>query len=557
MKLKRLSVWKRQDPEGLRMKQTKTLKQNRKAQIEVFIILGLFILAVIIFAILLQFTASSKLSQITQTKKTSELLTSETFHKYVQSCIDNAFYNGVETLAKGNGYIYAYGIDSYNEPILYPVKESATTKIINVSYGITASGLSAPYYPNSVLANQTVSIDFDKPYYTGDAKLRSLDDMKFSLRRYVLNATLECVNLSKFDENNVNVTSTKELDLDSIKIDFGDKDTTLTIDWPLRMITKANTTEISGNYVSKANARLLKMHEVMSEVLDQERVNFNCIINNTYHCNLHSIDPSIAISNKINIGNNNINKYDNLLEFTDAASKVNGKPLTYYVGIKNRLPALDYVGERESILRIGDNIYDYVLVNGETAVFNLSAKDPDDDVYVDRNAALKYSYECCSQNCNPILQEVRQNNQAAFYIIGDSDTVYCVRAIVSDEANAKDWQDIKIFVSKNAVAIPDLESCDDKSIIKLDDFNLSFNIDSDKADNYNIELKCSGKAALSKPYVDKSTVFRSNGDDEISRYIAGCEAENYLSITVIPNSNTAHINFDSLEIQFRMTDRCS
>jgi len=524
--------------------------KNKKAQIGFFILIGLFILVMIIFFLIIQFSVSSKMKQDILTQQSAEV-DSELVDSYIDSCVKDALLQGLIKLGESGGYIYDYGIDSSPSKITMTINE----KSFDVSYGISSSSLPAPYYPNYQRITQKQNITWSNPYLLGQNNLRSLDDIQDSLEHFVVNCTIDCANLTVFEPAGITAIPQHDLNQSYVDITFGYDDVTLNIDWPVRIISSVNTTTIAGNYVAKQNVRFKSLYDLINAEIEKERLYFSNVIG----VNKQLDRDSVTLVNLINRGDYDYNQYDNVLLFIDTKSTIKGNPYFFYTAVPNRLPALNYIGEKTTAQFLNDDDYDFIILDNEEIKFNLDAKDPDDDSNVSSDYELKFKYSCCNDNCDAgILNDLNLDDKVEFPSPSASSKQYCIRVNVSDEANLSDYQDVNILVITNPrMSLADI-SCDSDAVPKelnpnFEEFRVYSTIQSDIVTKYDLDITCG-----SKPL---KTFYKLDMDESIlsvKNYIkTNCNAAgDTLTIKVMPD-NPQGVNIPDETYNFEIVESCS
>jgi len=523
---------------------------NNKAQIGFFILIGLVVVVIIILFTIVQFSVSSRMKQDVISKGSAEL-NIEIVDDYIESCVSEALASGLVKLGESGGYVYDYNINQKGNIINLNI----ANKNIDVPYAIKVAGTPAPYYPNYQRVEQRKNITWENPHLIGEVSLVSLNQMKDSLHHYVLNYTIDCVNLSIFDEAGIKVIPQRDLSLSDVVLSYGSTDVTLNVDWPMRIISSLNTSTISGSYVVKEQVRLNRLYELISDELENERLYFS----NEIGKNTSRDSNSLSIINYVNRGDSDSNKYDNILVFIDSKSKIKGRPYFFYIAMSNRLPALNYMGEQQTQQYFVDgNIYDYIVLSGSEINFELDAKDPDDDYLVNSDLALKYDFECCNNNCeNHIdLTSLRQTNSTTIYTLsGEDSTDYCLKISVEDEQGLFDFQEIKLLAVKQPAISLNFDGCSNNGqIISLDpgEFpeKFSVGIDSEFVDRFNIDVHCDNILIYSK-----DNQYKDIDMPEVLNSIRNrCDRDDDLKITIDPISSGVSIG--EKEFPFTMTDYC-
>jgi|GEM_PF-1582619 len=365
-------------------------KKNKKAQITLFVILGLVLL--IIFFLLIT------LKQCTQprTKNTRIVLyelEAGSLKNYVTSCIRQTAMDGIEKIGENGGVIYDFqggtipfthknlGKDylNYTPPglektyfVSYGLKENTFCK--NVTY-------KTPDYPypatpfsklNTIYSQECGFGTSDHPHAAfygffgqnnvmtklcylakdsgceGFAKGREIGlTIQRQLEDYITNNLPVCVNFSVFT-NRMNANITPE-EKPFVEVSIVPSEIIIFVRYPLR-ISFENQKPVTRtlDYQTTVKVRLGLIYNFIYDVLslDSKRTGFDITkdyLSSFYYndgLELRKINNPMPASNSYYFAPF---YYDDIIEVKDRKSLVNGRPFLFRVAVQNRKPALDLI----------------------------------------------------------------------------------------------------------------------------------------------------------------------------------------------------------------------
>lgn len=408
-----------------------------KAQITVFIIIGLLIVSV--FGILIYFMNSIQKSQMQISLEAAGSMLSEggKYHRYVSSCMEQATREGIELVGMQGGAIYDYQANGsrqylgppsydYGEHVLPYEPDIVLAPVYNVSYAIRKPQFILPNHPDvpfypygmTLLVENPKTLDsafvnmfgnFPRnPFiplcdWHGENK-RSLSEavacerydssnpadhnsVQEYLESFIENRSVECLDFTNLPE-----LSQLDVVIDDItaNVTFGNDDIETSIVLPIRIRVSGLDSEIVLKYFNfKHHVRLKKIHELISHIIqkDVNDIFFSMTkdVGTLNDCtepdggNALCLKPGMQVTKKTNVclGKGSCNsdtEYDDVLVVTDDYSLLDGVPYQFQVAIENRIPALDYIRKQA-----GTGDYDFVVQSGDTIHIAPMGYDPDED----------------------------------------------------------------------------------------------------------------------------------------------------------------------------------
>lgn len=350
---------------------------SNKAQLTLFIIFGLLILAVLAYFFFV--------SQSTEEKKYNpqdrEALDSgsdvKPIENYVLRCLESTTDQGIFLLGRQGGLIYK----SQGGPIV-DFREDDEGKLFlkhenfNVGYSIMPLGRQLGKYSNAAGAYPWETYPFESSNnkvmtqkgifgISGLMPLNSsygANSFEFQLKTYVLNNFLKCTNWTIFEGQYDIIAEEPKLELF-----FSQEGANVVLEYPIEITELASGKKTNmKDFYTKSNVRLIRMHRIVSELIEKDNTDMDF--------NLDSAQPD----NKISIGVvNDVSSKDDLVIIRDEGALLNGAAFEYVFARKNRRPALYFIEPNEFTFEDLYNIQEKdILPNG---LGNTIAKDPDED----------------------------------------------------------------------------------------------------------------------------------------------------------------------------------
>jgi len=419
-----------------------------KAQVTIFIIVGLIIL--IIFALLLYL----KNTMANQDQKQSIEAVGRMIREYMKydtyfgGCMEQATRESLELAGMQGGVIYdfqasdtkyffgptnGYPYGRYMIPYTYKDIQH------NVSYGITMPRLGTQFHPNLPLypyglTNLVTNPKVLNPSYintlgnypknpmtplcdyygnnrrelsdetaceTYDSKSESdHNSIQEFLQTYIENRSINCIRLesieglNKYDVTMGNITA---------NVTFGEHHVEANIVFPIKIKISRLTSELLlEKFHVKYNVRLKKIHELVSHLIERDvnNVFFDIVrdaptVNDCKDItggNSVCLKPGMSIHkiNNVCLGTGlcETGNYDDILFIVDNNSTLDGLDYIFQFAIQNRPPALDLIKEVEGI---GSYYFDYITYVGEEIVIEPTGIDPDEDQH-NSNGEMDYTY---------------------------------------------------------------------------------------------------------------------------------------------------------------------
>ncbi|MBU0470165.1 MAG: hypothetical protein KKA62_01330 [Nanoarchaeota archaeon] len=433
---------------------------SKKAQITVFMIIGLLILFAFIFVIKL--SSDIKKEQLAEVQETvlSKMFRKEAFRIFVEDCLSDELERGLFLIGKqGRLWSNQPGGSRRFEEGVSGITYTPNDEEGRIFYGITREDYlqHENAYPCD---NESFSPEFCMYRYPntkagyGRLEVRS-STIENDLRRYLINKTEMCV--KDFVMNNV--SNKAELEPGDLNLEFNllDEGVDVKVDYPLKL--KLGTEEFfqlskfDFFYPTKFKV-LLDSAVVFPLMMDWKYIDFNysretlesssftygneisvrdCFpFKDYFKCSLN-LQQDKYTSLGVEMSKESLPNGDDLYSFKTASYEVINSPQRYEYRLvrQNRAPALDYVN-RSECPTAG---YDYlVILNDPTELGWINASlfsvDPDED-------KLSYGFE------GDLKQE---GNKLEFKPLVKG--WLNVTAYAEDEHGVRDWQEVRILVDR-------------------------------------------------------------------------------------------------------------
>lgn len=442
--------------------------RNKRAQITIFIIIGLMI--VFVFLFILQLTTKIQKGHLEEIKEQvlSKSFKKEALRIFVEDCLTDELENGLILIGK-QGRLWA------DQPGGTKVFEEGVTGV-NYNRGEPAGrifyGITKEEYPTEENAfpcgNESNSPEFCRYRYPdtqagfGNLELRP-STLQNDLRRFLINRTTWCV--ENFTKTNISSEAVVETEAISLKMEILDNGIDVEVDYPLKLVLGKedffHLSEFDFFYPTQFKA-LLDSALALPSRMDWKYVDFNYTketMESTHFTHASEIETrdcslfeneifflcNLALpydkysSIGVQMRNQTLPNGDDLFIFEAAPYSILNSPekFEYRFLRQNRPPALDYV----SRLECPQAGYDYLVIKGKEGELGeiditLNAKDADEDTV--------------SYGVNGGLGDYPGKDKLALTTDNIPKGFYNIIAYAIDGHGKQDWQEVRVLVDREA-----------------------------------------------------------------------------------------------------------
>lgn len=478
------------------------VKMSRKAQVTIFLLLGIVILIVMGFLFYVRSQTITSVSQQNVQQTLDSVLASAPIKVYVESCLEQATTEALLLIGKQGGKIFDNQLEGtakyYGLANTLPYEE--LNKDYYVGYGIFKSREDIPGYPypgslnpedtsNAFGINGMIELCDNQGMNAWDlpnaqysciqyAPLGSDHSVQEYLQKFIEAETQECVD---FETLSTELGYDLEQGKISVEVLFGDTDVLVNLDYEITISTHEKQTltkllEFSTNF----QIRLKKIYELAYYAIEAETNNIFFDIADPVMLNaLHTcpsadrlrftdscLKPGMEIKQLRDVcsicgyGAN----YTDIIQITDSASILEGQPYLFQFAVKNRAPTLDlidwrvddkapyywYLLNRYGIMFAPKNIYDKADSNCDSC--NIAVKagqvieiypyaiDPDGD-------SLEYNYyQWKSTFWEFPIMDATNHRDASLQTSNSDIGMHYVLVVANDNQGLHDYQNISIMV---------------------------------------------------------------------------------------------------------------
>ena len=340
----------------------------KKAQVTIFIIIGILIL--IVFFILYSMTGltAEQKQVISQARQQAG---SDAVNRYVTSCLENSFEEAVLTLADNGGWIYEVAGCDANTC-------TSAGSINNASYGITLNpDIDMP--PKYPCIDESQSWPFCSFYYDADNPRLAVygkkwlpmlgtgpNSIKEQLEKYTAKKVLQCIDFSKvqgLSSQTYNVRAQNAY----VDVEIRASDVRATLNLPIVINYQGKSATEMKTFSIEKNIRLSLMHKFIDQLLfyDNSDLGFDAA---TEYTNLTWYFGGM----RFNISYNE-KGLDDLITVSDNESIVRNRPLMFRIARQNLPPVLNYIHG------FATKDFDFILFDNQTLVISPEAFDANED----------------------------------------------------------------------------------------------------------------------------------------------------------------------------------
>ena len=403
----------------------------KKAQLTMFIILGIVIISVFGFVLFATSEVQRTRSAQQAEQIVSQVLESTSLKFYINLCAEQALNRGIDVLSKQGGKIlpgqFAATLTNTEKTYLY--KEQVSNRTYSISYAVLKDNIPLPQYPCKPGYE-----DFSKSpaycrYFSVNKGFDGLELGKINMPEFCRDSSSGCSFTEGWDER-FSVQSQLEnfvseyvkncVDLQSIiginqtynvtegnvtaNLTFSDEDITAKIHFPVvvrALIGQPVITLVTFQTSVPTRFKLLygiAKESVSKDVISPDAVNFNIVsgFNKIAKGRFSGGESGFEIQKQ-----ENTTLYDNLIQIVDRTVTA-GRGLVFQFLIENRPPILEYINPPNPI-DTGCGVYDIIQLEGTTLKMQPKAFDTEEDIMNFTYSGWLYDYNetITGQNIGP------------------------------------------------------------------------------------------------------------------------------------------------------------
>jgi hypothetical protein len=325
--------------------------RNKKAQLTVFIILGVVIVIIVGFVLFSSRYTQQKKSETEIRKSRQATFDLTPIQTHIKGCIKKVTEDGLTYITKQGGYIFGsqggtlMDFSPSNEGLFF-VKDGDDI----VPYAIyppqfiephPATYFSTPpYYPSVCFPYEISGLTCntsqeDNSGFFGSNNLKPLDGQEHSIRsqltKYMEDNIMNCIDFSIFEMQGFEVLAGEML----VDVTLARRNVVTSLTLPLE-ITKVVTDETTNleEFSSIVDVRMSDLHNFVNNLIEQDITDVNFNID-------HSQNDVDGFSVSVQEVNNN--QGDDIVTVTDSLSRIKGQEVKFRFARHNRAPALHYI----------------------------------------------------------------------------------------------------------------------------------------------------------------------------------------------------------------------
>jgi hypothetical protein len=384
---------------------------SRKAQLTLFIILGLVIVSIFGFV----FFATGEVQRIRAERQAekivNELLETTALQFYINLCTEQAVKEGIDILSKQGGRLAPNQPGALLQSPEVSYLQQTPKRAYHVSYGIKRDILPLPQYPCRNFPNSELAPAFCA-YVAGDVRFESVkfgvvnlpalcksraegctavegSDTRISvqaqLESFISEYVKECVDFSSISE--LNQTYDVQEGNVSSEITFSDRDVVAIVNFPIIVTPPAQQPVIRLiTFHTTLPSRFKTLYSIARELVRRDVEEFRGAPYFSVKTNFTDVLKSRFGTQDVGIGievQKNVRGFDSFVRLTDLAAEPENE-LSLQFLIANRPPVLSYIYPPEPRLA-PCGVYDLVVRENSDLVLTPNAFDTEED-------ALSYSY---------------------------------------------------------------------------------------------------------------------------------------------------------------------
>lgn len=314
-----------------------------KAQVTMFIIIGLFIL--VSFGLLMYFLFYQEVSKTVNNvpEQSFKRAVVESARSYINNCLAETSGQALEFLGKQGGRLYESQGSTANDPIEFISYEG-----LKVSYSILPPAGSVGDYTS--VAPDYPWVGF--PWITEDGKEKewlygfyglpefpplyefSQNSVQQMLEKYIETNMPKCVDWSFFKglSFDAGLPKAKMIIAKSLSQLYTEEFISFSLDWSVTIIDADGSKTELKDFVANYPISFGKIYYNAKSLIDSDVSDV-------------SFDPFNYAGFDVSVVRDANSLHDDIIVFTDRKSKLIGKPFSFWIARKNRVPALVFINE--------------------------------------------------------------------------------------------------------------------------------------------------------------------------------------------------------------------
>ncbi|MBI4152960.1 PKD domain-containing protein, partial [Candidatus Woesearchaeota archaeon] len=349
-----------------------------KGQITLFIILGIVILSIFIFLFTITASVSENRLERQRENAVSGALDATVIQRYASICVDDALKTGLELIGYQGGTLFEGQLGGISTP------DHVSFDGHDVSFGITRQELYPPQlYPcSSQFASQPPAFcrypRLQQGVRFGQSRLPLLESpdgalsIQKQLERYIAEYVRQCVDIPRLQEEEGLRAYTLTEGIPVVEVIFRNADVVATVDYPLSVSIGGEEPVTQFIYFEAwLPVRFRHIYDALEAIIQKDISDVGYDLQTEA---AQELPFSYAFPNPLNLRYESLGQ-DGIFIIEDPSSVVDGNNYVFQSARQNRPPALEYINRYES----QQDVYDYLLIAGETADFTARAGDPDED----------------------------------------------------------------------------------------------------------------------------------------------------------------------------------
>ncbi|MEM2121472.1 MAG: hypothetical protein QXU20_02330, partial [Candidatus Woesearchaeota archaeon] len=316
--------------------------KSKKAQLSLFIFLGVFVVLVVSMLYLFMINASQ------EKRIVDEKINADIFKNYIDDCLKNNLEEAIFLLGRQGGYIYEnQGGINFNGKTGNYKGYKVVYRVTNFDTNII---LPPPEYP-CIVGWPNCNFMHEDQFIFGNALYRAAcnkeivlpgylcsapnyrDSAQEQIEKYIITKIQDCNIKSLAEEYGVDLKFSKP----KAEVFLGNDDVSVKLDYNIKINSSSGTTNIN-NFEAKVKIKLKNIYDFINEILGKDTNNITYDILDS----LKSTKTSINF-NDLEIKKERISNGDYIIIIKDKKSKIKGDNYIFQFLIKNRAPALDYI----------------------------------------------------------------------------------------------------------------------------------------------------------------------------------------------------------------------